>query len=836
MLVNAVCPERTADEWQVGCAFLHQPPRQGGDPAIGGDHLEQDFGGFDRLVVGDTALGRLQKQLENIQPFRWHGIGDQRFFGERFRCDSRLFRQGVILVDDKHLLVRKNRHEGQTFRQYRIRGDENVDFIVMERGNAFELKLLVHVHIDVWPGAQIGAHGPKQPLVAGMAFHPDAQTAAQAAGEVGELLFAALELGQDGFGELAQVLSGAGQVNPSPPLFPDLGSKGTLEFFYRVAYRRLGEEEGLRGAGQGAFPDDRADNGEVVTFQHGVRPAKRVIIVCALGIGQIPGIADVSWETYYGTTVCAVSTIPVSGAACYNHRGVVGRVAGDFMCGIVGIVSKETVAQALYDALIVLQHRGQNAAGIATCRDGRFFLRKSNGLVADVFRSKHMHRLLGNMGIAHVRYPTAGTSRSAEAQPLYVNSPYGIVMAHNGNLTNADELIRQSYESDRRHINTRSDSEALLNVFAHEMARERCIRPNPEQIFAAVARTHRRVRGAYAVVAMISGYGLVAFRDPCAIRPLIFGVRENEDAQKEYMVASESVALANQGFRVIRDVAPGEAIVVTANGECHTRQCAEHPRRTPCIFEYVYFARPDSTIDGINVYKARLRMGEKLAESILRDWPAHDIDVVIPIPDTSRSSAIELANRLGVKFREGFIKNRYIGRTFIMPGQTRRRKSVRQKLNPLTLEFRNKNVLLVDDSIVRGTTSEQIIRMAREAGARKVYFASAAPPVCYPNVYGIDMPTHEELIAYRRSGEEVADRIGADKVIYQTLPDLIAAVKETRHCQAQGFDCSVFDGNYVTGDIDEPYLADLLRERGDEAIADKSPVTEKTIGLVNAED
>ncbi len=506
------------------------------------------------------------------------------------------------------------------------------------------------------------------------------------------------------------------------------------------------------------------------------------------------------------------------------------------MCGIVAIVSKERVFQALYDALIVLQHRGQNAAGIATCRDGRFFLHKSNGLVADVFRGKHMRRLLGNMGIAHVRYPTAGTSSSAEAQPLYVNSPYGIVMAHNGNLTNTDELIRQIYESDRRHINTRSDSEALLNVFAHELAQERRIRPTPEQIFAAVGRTHRRVRGAYAAVAMISGYGLVAFRDPCAIRPLIFGVRKSAGAEKEYMVASESVALASQGFDVIRDVAPGEAIIVTASGECHTWQCAEQPRRTPCVFEYVYFARPDSTLDGINVYKARLRMGEKLAESILRDWPQHDIDVVIPIPDTSRSSAIELANRLGVKFREGFMKNRYIGRTFIMPGQARRKKSVRQKLNPLPLEFRHKNVLLVDDSIVRGTTSEQIIQMAREAGAKKVYFASAAPPVRYPNVYGIDMPTHEELIAYHRSDEEVARRIGADKVIYQTLPNLIAAVKETRHCLPQAFDCSVFDGKYVTGDIDAPFLAEAVRERGDEAIAGEVPIGPKKRDMDNTGD
>lgn len=494
------------------------------------------------------------------------------------------------------------------------------------------------------------------------------------------------------------------------------------------------------------------------------------------------------------------------------------------MCGIVGIVAKDYVNQMLYDALIVLQHRGQNAAGIMTCQDGRFFMRKSNGLVADVFRAKHMQRLIGNMGIGHVRYPTAGSSSSAEAQPLYVNSPYGISLAHNGNLTNTKELIEQIYKTDLRHINTRSDSEALLNVFAHEMAREERMRPTPEQIFGAVARTHKRVRGAYACVAMISGYGIVGFRDPYAIRPLIYGERGTPTGEKEYMVASESVALETQGFKVVRDIDPGEAIVITEDGQVFTKQCAEHPKRVPCIFEYVYFARPDSTIDGINVYKARLRMGEKLAAQIRRDWPENDIDVVIPIPDTSRSSAIQLANLLGVKFREGFIKNRYIGRTFIMPGQTERRKSVRQKLNALNLEFRNKNVLLVDDSIVRGTTSEQIIQMARDAGAKKVYFASAAPPIRYPNVYGIDMPTHEELIAYKRSTEEVAKAIGADKVIYQTLPDLIDAVSDNKHSLPEQFDCSVFDGKYITGDVDEAYLAELLKERGDEASARKTPI------------
>lgn len=475
------------------------------------------------------------------------------------------------------------------------------------------------------------------------------------------------------------------------------------------------------------------------------------------------------------------------------------------MCGIVGIIGQGLVNQALYDALTVLQHRGQDAAGIATCEHGRFYLKKGNGLVRDVFSNDDMQSLIGHYGIGHVRYPTAGTASVSEAQPFYVNSPYGIVLAHNGNLTNTDDIINDIYDSDYRHINTRSDSEALLNVFAHELQAEHQIHPREDAVFNAVRRTHARLRGAYAVIAMISGYGLVAFRDPYAIRPLIYGKRETE-AGTEYMIASESVALHAQGFDIIRDVAPGEAVIITCAGDVFTQVCAENTRRAPCIFEYVYFARPDSTIDGINVYKARLRMGEKLAERILREWPDHDIDVVIPIPDTSRSSAIELATRLDVKFREGFMKNRYIGRTFIMPGQTLRQKSVRQKLNALDLEFRKKNVLLVDDSIVRGTTSEQIIQMARDAGANKVYFASAAPPVRFPNVYGIDMPTHEELIAWQREEEEVAQAIGADRVIYQSLPDLIDACKETRHSLPEDFDCSVFNGCYITGDIDETYL------------------------------
>ena len=495
------------------------------------------------------------------------------------------------------------------------------------------------------------------------------------------------------------------------------------------------------------------------------------------------------------------------------------------MCGIVAIVGKSAVNQSIYDALTVLQHRGQDAAGIATCHQGRFFMHKDNGLVRDVFCQSDMEALRGNMGIGHVRYPTAGTTSSAEAQPLYVNSPYGIALGHNGNLTNSDELIKQLYCSNLRHINTQSDSEALLNVFAYELQIQQQISPTPDTIFQAVRQTHRRVRGAYAVVVMISGVGIVAFRDPHGIRPLIYGVRLGEDGP-EYMIASESVALAAQGFEVIRDIDAGEALLITENGQVFEQQCADNPQRRPCIFEYVYFARPDSTIDGINVYKARLRMGEKLAEQILHEWPDHDIDVVIPIPDTSRNSAIELANRLGIKFREGFMKNRYIGRTFIMPGQKLRAKSVRQKLNALDLEFRNKNVLLVDDSIVRGTTSQQIIQMAREAGANKVYLASAAPPVRYPNVYGIDMPTHEELIAYHRDSEEVARLIGADRIIYQRLEDLIAACTQSKHRLADEFDCSVFDGCYVTGDVDEAYLAELVNRRRASDASRKTPIGE----------
>lgn len=504
------------------------------------------------------------------------------------------------------------------------------------------------------------------------------------------------------------------------------------------------------------------------------------------------------------------------------------------MCGIVGIVGKSNINQALYDALTVLQHRGQDAAGIVTSQNGRLFLRKDNGLVRDVFRTRHMKELVGNVGIGHIRYPTAGSSSSAEAQPFYVNSPYGITLAHNGNLTNVEQLAKEIYESDLRHVNTNSDSEVMLNVFAHELGVRGKLQPTAEDIFAAVSRVHERCRGGYAVVSMITGYGVLGFRDPHGIRPIVFGQRETADGI-EYMIASESVALDVQGFTLIRDLAPGEAVFITEDGELHTRQCAANPVLSPCIFEQVYLARPDSIIDGVSVYKARLRMGEKLAEKILRERPDHDIDVVIPIPDTSRTSALELANSLGIKYREGFVKNRYIGRTFIMPGQAARKKSVRQKLNAIDLEFRGKNVMLVDDSIVRGTTCKQIIQMAREAGAKNVYFCSAAPAVRYQNVYGIDMPSVHELIAHNRTTEEIAEIIGADWLLYQDLDDLVESVSGGK-IQIDQFDCAVFNGVYVTGDIDEHYLQRVEQERNDD---DKEPVeedeaTNDTIGLHNS--
>ena len=486
------------------------------------------------------------------------------------------------------------------------------------------------------------------------------------------------------------------------------------------------------------------------------------------------------------------------------------------MCGLVGVVTSDDVGVCLYDTLTVLQHRGQDAAGIMTSDHGKLNLRKDNGLVKDVFRTRHMRRLTGQMGIGHVRYPTAGSSSPALAQPFYVNSPYGLSLTHNGNLTNTAELSRELFKEDLRHMNTDSDSEVLLNVFAHELQRQGKMQPLPEDVFNAVAGVHRRCRGGYAAIVMLAGYGIVGFRDRNGIRPLVFGSRKNADGKLDYMIASESVALDSQGFQLERDVAPGEAVYIDIDGHIHSRVCADPGEHTPCIFEHVYFARPDSLMDSISVYKARLRMGEKLADKLKRLRPDHDIDVVIPIPDTSRTSALELANRLGLKYREGFVKNRYIGRTFIMPGQNQRRKSVRQKLNAIDLEFRGKNVLLVDDSIVRGTTCRQIIQMAREAGAAKVYFASAAPDFRYPNVYGIDMPAASELIAAGRTEKEVEELIGADWLIYQDLDDLIAAASEGNP-NITRYECSVFDGKYITGDVDEVYLKRLENTRNDAA-------------------
>lgn len=489
------------------------------------------------------------------------------------------------------------------------------------------------------------------------------------------------------------------------------------------------------------------------------------------------------------------------------------------MCGIAGIVSHQNVNQDLYDALTVLQHRGQDAAGIVTCDKGRFYLRKDNGLTRDVFSNEQMMKLKGSMGIAHVRYPTAGCSSSAEAQPFYVNSPFGLTLAHNGNLTNIEELKEQLFKDDQRHINTDSDSEILLNIFAHELQQLGKLRINADDVFQAVSAVHKRCKGAYAVVVMIVGFGVLAFRDPHGIRPMVYGERKTDEGS-DFMVASENVALSVLDFELIRDIEPGEAVFIESTGKLHTKQCSDTVDHCPCIFEYVYFARPDSIIDDISVYKARLRMGEKLADKVLKEWPDHDIDVVIPIPDTSRTSALQMANRLGVKFREGFMKNRYIGRTFIMPGQQLRKKSVKQKLNAIDLEFEGKNVLLVDDSVVRGTTSEQIIQMARDAGAKKVYFASAAPPVRYPNVYGIDMPAVEELIAHNRTEEEVGIAIGADKMIYQDLDDLIDAVRKG-NTKIKHFDTSCFNKEYVTGDIDNAYLERINQLRNDNAKADK---------------
>lgn len=491
------------------------------------------------------------------------------------------------------------------------------------------------------------------------------------------------------------------------------------------------------------------------------------------------------------------------------------------MCGILGVVATTPVNQLLYDGLMVLQHRGQDAAGIVTAEDDAFHMHKGAGLVRDVFRTRNMRALPGMMGIAHCRYPTAGSAfDSALSQPFYVNSPFGIVLGHNGNLTNAAQLKEEMFRQDRRHINTSSDSEVLLNILAHELqATAGNCRIDPDTIFAAVAAVHRRCRGAYAVVAMIAGHGMLAFRDPHGIRPLVFGTNETPGGI-EFLFASESVALDTLGFQVLRDVAPGEAIFIDLDHRLHQRQCASNPLLSPCIFEFVYLARPDSVIDGVSVYEARLRMGEHLADKLVRHIPVGQIDVVIPIPDSSRPSAMQLAQRIGVPYREGFVKNRYIGRTFIMPGQATRKRSVRQKLNTVAQEFKGKRVLLVDDSIVRGTTSREIVEMARAAGALRVYFASASPPVRYPNVYGIDMPTRGELIATGRSGEEIGHEIGADSLVYQDLAALRASIRDLRPA-LRDFDTSCFDGRYVTGDVTPEYLTALEQAREGHRVASK---------------
>lgn len=486
------------------------------------------------------------------------------------------------------------------------------------------------------------------------------------------------------------------------------------------------------------------------------------------------------------------------------------------MCGIVGMISQKPVNQRIYDALLLLQHRGQDAAGIGTLEGRTFHIFKAMGLVKDVFRTRNMRDLTGNAGIGHVRYPTAGcASSNEESQPFYVNAPYGILFAHNGNLTNAEEVKEELYSLDKRHINTSSDSEVLLNVLADELART-CPRGTPftpEAAFEAVAGVHRRVRGGYAVVALIAGKGILAFRDPHGIRPLCYGTQEQPDGSRDYLVSSESVTMVGLEYQFERDVAPGEAIFISTEHEFFCRQCADNPRLTPCAFEFVYFARPDSQIDGISVYGARLRLGEYLADEVAKAIDLKDIDVVMPIPDSSRPATQQLAQKLGLTYREGFIKNRYMGRTFIMPGQETRKKSVRQKLNAMPVEFENKNILLVDDSIVRGTTMREIVRMARESGAKKVYVASSAPRVMYPNVYGIDMPTRSELICGHGQGaDEVARQIGADAVIFQTVEGLVQSLRDMNGAIRE-FDCSCFTGEYVTGDIDEAYLARLEASR-----------------------
>ncbi|HTI16538.1 MAG TPA: amidophosphoribosyltransferase [Trinickia sp.] len=483
------------------------------------------------------------------------------------------------------------------------------------------------------------------------------------------------------------------------------------------------------------------------------------------------------------------------------------------MCGIVGVVSHSPVNQLIYDSLLLLQHRGQDAAGIATANGSTFHMHKANGMVRDVFRTRNMRSLPGTSGIGQVRYPTAGSASSEEeAQPFYVNAPFGIILAHNGNLTNVKQLKDEMFRIDRRHVNTSSDTEILLNVLAHEVQLATSgLELDPETVFKAVAGVHRRVRGSYAVVSLISGYGLLAFRDPFGIRPLCIGKLET-DQGVEWIIASESVAVEGIGFEFVRDVAPGEAIFIDKDGHLHSRQCSEKPSLNPCIFEYVYLARPDSVLDGVPVYNVRLRMGDYLAEKVKRELPDVKIDVVMPIPDSSRPAAMQVAAKLGIEYREGFFKNRYVGRTFIMPGQAVRKKSVRQKLNAMAIEFKGKNVLIVDDSIVRGTTSHEIVQMARDAGANKVIFASAAPPVRFPNVYGIDMPTRGELVAHGRSDQDVANIIGADYLVYQDVESLKQAVRDINPSLGR-FEASCFDGDYITGDVTTEYLDVIERAR-----------------------
>ena len=484
------------------------------------------------------------------------------------------------------------------------------------------------------------------------------------------------------------------------------------------------------------------------------------------------------------------------------------------MCGVVGLVSKSEVSPSLYEALTVIQHRGQDAAGISTLEDGRLHTRKQIGLVRDVFREKHIEELKGQIGIGHVRYPTAGGASREYSQPLYVNSPYGISISHNGNLVNTEELAKELNKDNYRHLNTSSDSEVILNVFAHELQKAGSFNPSPEEIFTAVEKTHLRLKGAYSVLLMISGVGLVAIRDPKGIRPLILGKKDNDLIGADYMIASESPALSALEFEIEGDLKPGEAVLITPQGKLYRKVCHNKPSKNPCIFEYVYLARPDAVIDGISVMRSRLRMGQKLGKKILETYPDHDIDAVIPIPESSTSSAIEVAKTLNVNYREGFVKNRYIGRTFIMPKQELRKKSVRRKLNPIPFEFKDKNVLLVDDSIVRGTTSREIVEMARSVGAKKVYFASAAPPIRFQNVYGIDMAATAELIAHQRSEEQIAEFIGADWLIYQDLEDLIESA-QAGNPEIKKFETSVFDGNYICGSVTKDYLTNLESDRKD---------------------